>query len=49
MKRKPKLDDVDVVFLPGPLTSEEEKLISEFIRKQKEKRRKKHGRKRNAA
>ncbi len=49
MKKKVKLDDIDAVFLPGPLTSEHKKLISEFIRKDKEKRRKKHGRKRIAA
>ena len=41
MKRKLKSDDIDAVFLPGPLTSEHEKLISEFIRRDKEKRSKK--------
>ena len=41
MKKKLKLDDVDVIFSPGPLTKEEEKLISEFIRRDKEKRSKK--------
>jgi len=49
MKKKVKLDDVDVVFDPSPLTSDEQKLISEFIRLDKLKRKKKQGRKRNAA
>ena len=49
MKKKLKLDDVDVAFDPTPLTEEEKKLISEFIRLDKEKRRKKQGRKRTAA
>jgi hypothetical protein len=49
MKKKLKLDDVDVVFEPSPLTEDEKRLISEFIRKDKEKRRKKNGRKRIAA
>jgi hypothetical protein len=49
MKKKLKVDDFDLVVLPGPLTLEEEKLISEFIRQDKEKRKKKHGRKRAAA
>lgn len=41
MKKKVKLDDVDVVFDPTPLTKDEQRLLSEFIRKQKDKRRKK--------
>jgi hypothetical protein len=49
MKKKLKLDDVEVVFDPTPLTQDEKKLISEFIRLDKEKRRKKHARKRTAA
>jgi hypothetical protein len=49
MKKKLKLDDVDVAFDPTPLTEEEKKLISEFIRLDKEKRRKKQGRKPTAA
>lgn len=49
MKKKLKIDDFDLIVLPGPLTPEEEKLISEFIRRDKEKRGKKHGRKRDAA
>jgi hypothetical protein len=49
MKKKLKLDDVGVVFDPTPLTEDEKKLISEFIRLDKEKRRKKQGRKRTAA
>ena len=38
MKKKPELDDVDVIFYPARLTKEEEKLISEYIRKDKIKR-----------
>ncbi len=49
MKNKVKLDDVDVVFLPGPLSDEHKKLISEFIRLDKEKRKKKPVRKRAVA
>ena len=49
MKKKLKLDDIDIAFDPTPLTEEEKRLISEFIRIDKEKRRKKHGRKRIAA
>ena len=49
MKKKLKLDDVDVAFDPTPLTQDEKLLISEFIRMDKEKRRKKHGRRRIAA
>ena len=49
MKKKLKLDDVDVAFDPTPLTEDEKRLISEFIRQDKAKRRKKHGRKRIAA
>jgi hypothetical protein len=49
MKKKLKLDDVDVVFDPTPLTKDEKHLISEFIRQDKEKRRKKSERKRIAA
>jgi hypothetical protein len=49
MKKKIKLDDVDVVFDPAPLTEDEKRLISEFIRQDKAKRRKKHGRKQLAA
>jgi hypothetical protein len=46
MKKKVKLDDVDVAFDPTPLTDDEKHLISEFIRQDKAKRRKKHRRKR---
>jgi len=49
MKKKAKLDDVDVVFDPTPLTKEEELLLSKFIQELKDKRKKKHGRKRTAA
>jgi len=49
MKKKLKLDDVDVTFDPTPLTEVEKRLISEFIRADKAKRRKKHERKRIAA
>ena len=42
MKKKLELDDVDVVFDPTPLTEEEKRLISEFIQKDKAKRRNKH-------
>jgi hypothetical protein len=35
MKKKIKLDDIDVVFDPTPLTEEEKKLISEFIKQDK--------------
>ncbi len=37
MKKKLELDDVDVVFDSTPLTQEEKRLISEFIRRDKEK------------
>jgi hypothetical protein len=40
MKKKIKLDDIDVTFDPKPLTDDEKKLISEFIRLDKEKRKK---------
>ena len=49
MKKKLKLDDVDVAFDPTPLTEDEKHLISEFIRQDKAKRRKKNERKRIAA
>ncbi len=49
MKKKTKLDDIDVAFDPTPLTEDEKKMISEFIRLDKEKRKKKHGRKHVAA
>ena len=49
MKKKLKLDDVDVAFDPTPLSDDEKHLISEFIRLDKLKRQKKHGRKRIAA
>lgn len=45
MKKTRKLDDVDVIVDPKPLTEEERKMISEFIRQDKEKRRKKQARK----
>jgi hypothetical protein len=32
MKKKLKLDDVDVAFDPTPLSKEEKQLISDFIR-----------------
>jgi hypothetical protein len=41
MKKKLKLDDVDVAFDPTPLSEEEKQLISEFIRQDKIKQRKK--------
>lgn len=40
MKKKLKLDDVEVAFDSTPLTEDEKSLISEFIRQDKEKRRK---------
>jgi hypothetical protein len=49
MKKKAKLDDIDVVFDPTPLTKEEELLLSKFIQELKDKRRKKFRRKRIAA
>lgn len=42
MKKKPKLDDIDVIFDDKPLTVEEEEQISSYIRKDKAKRRKKN-------
>ncbi|MEK6614973.1 MAG: hypothetical protein AABZ32_02510 [Bacteroidota bacterium] len=42
MKKKLTLDDFDVVFDPTPLTEEENRLLSEYIRQYKAKRRKKH-------
>ena len=42
MKKKLTLDDIDVVFDPTPLTKEEERLLSEYIRQMKAKRRKKN-------
>ena len=41
MKKKPNLDDLDVVFDPTPLTADEKRLLSEYIRQDKAKRRKK--------
>lgn len=41
MKKKPELDDLDVVFDSTPLTEEEKRLISEYIQQDKTKRRKK--------
>jgi hypothetical protein len=41
MKKKSTLDDKDVVFDPTPLTEDEKRQISEFIRQDKAKRRKK--------
>jgi hypothetical protein len=41
MKKKIELDDVEVIFDSAPLTDEEKKLISEYIQKDKTKRRKK--------
>lgn len=38
MKRKPQLDDIDVVFDPTPLTDKEKKMISDFIKLDKAKR-----------
>ena len=40
MKKKPDLDDMDVVFDPTPLTADEKRQISEYIRQDKAKRRK---------
>ena len=41
MKKKLKLDDVDVSFDPTPLSKEEKQLISEFILQDKTKQGKK--------
>ena len=41
MKKKTQLDDIDVVFDSTPLTDEEKKSISEFIKLDKAKRKKK--------
>lgn len=41
MKKKPELDDVDVVFDSSPLTEAEKALISEYIRKDKARRKRK--------
>lgn len=49
MIKKLKLDDVDVVFDPTRLTEVEKRLISEFIRQDKTKRRKKQRNKHIAA
>lgn len=49
MKKKLKLDDVDVVFQPTRLTKEEKKLISEYIRQNKAKRTKKSSTRRRIA
>ena len=49
MKKKLKLDDLDVTFDPTPLTENEKHLVSEFIRQDKEKLRKNNERKRIAA
>ena len=49
MKKKPQLDDVDVVFDSTPLTNDESKLISEYIQKQKNKKVSKYKRKQIAA
>jgi len=38
MKKKPKLDDVDVVFQPSTLTPKEKKLLKEYIRQDKARR-----------
>ena len=42
MKKKLTLDDFDVVFDPTPLTEEENRLLSEYIRQYKAKHGKKH-------
>ncbi|MBA3664358.1 MAG: hypothetical protein H0W61_09140 [Bacteroidetes bacterium] len=42
---KKKIEDFHLVVMPAPLTPEEQKLISEYIRQDKEKRKKKHTRK----
>jgi len=39
-KKKAELDDMDVLFDPRPLTEEEQRLISEYIRQDKAKKRK---------
>jgi hypothetical protein len=41
MKKKIELDDVEVLFDSTPLTDGEKKLISEYIQKDKAKRKKK--------
>jgi hypothetical protein len=46
MKKKLKLDDVDVAFDPTPLSELEKQLISDFIRQDKIKQSKKQARKR---
>ena len=42
MKKKTTLDDFDVVFDPTPLTEDEKRLLSEYIRQDKAKRSKKY-------
>jgi hypothetical protein len=49
MKKKLKLDDVDVEFDPTPLSEEEKQLISDFIRQEKIKQSNKQARKRVTA
>ena len=41
-KKKPELDDMDVLFDPKPLTEEERQLISEYIKQDKAKRKRRH-------
>jgi hypothetical protein len=45
MKKKLKLDDIDVAFDPTPLSEEEKQLISDFIYQDKIKQSKKQARK----
>jgi len=42
MKKKIELDDLDVVFDPTPLSEDEKRRISEYIRNDKAKRRSKN-------
>lgn len=41
MKKNKNIEDFDLIVMPGPLLPEDQKLISEFIRRDKEKRKKK--------
>jgi len=43
MKKKPELDDIDVVFEQSPLSKDEKKRISQYIQQDKAKHRKNIG------
>ena len=45
MKRKDPLDDLELYLDPTPLTKAEEKALSEFIKKMKDKPKKTHSKK----